>query len=234
MARLLLILWLLVSAVSGSAQTPTFTPPALVDLGAGEHGFQSTAIYIESGSWSSASVSYAYGGTIRSCGSTECKFWFLFYGQYARLNYYPSSPNNHEFEYCVDGEWCLTQSVPTNATAVRQSLNISADDVDYHFVTVRRLSGGSIRFDSIEVYPVASGGGGGDTINNYYVTYEPPTPDGATLYDEIDNGSGEFQTVAFRYEVNAGEFFIAALVVFQVAILVITFVLYQKRSAKRG
>lgn len=230
MARLLLIIWLLASSVSISAQTPTFTPPALIELEPGEHSAESTAIYIESGSWSSASIAHAYNASIRQCGATECKFWFLFYGQYARLNYYPSSPNNYVFEYCVDGEWCLTQSVTANATAARQSLNISTDDVDHHFVTVRRLSGGAIRFDSIEVYPPS--GNGGDT--NIYVTYIPPTVDGATIYEQVDNGSGQLQTVAFRYEVNAGEFFIAALVVFQVAILVITFVLYLKRSVRRG
>lgn len=55
---------------------------------------------------------------------------------------------------------------------------------------------------------------------------EQPTSDGATVYDDVGG-----QTVAFRFQVTAGEFMIALSLLFQVTLLIIAFVLYQKWSA---
>lgn len=52
------------------------------------------------------------------------------------------------------------------------------------------------------------------------------TADGATIYSDIDG-----QTTAFRFEVTAGEFMIALSLLFQVTLLILAFVLYQKWGA---
>lgn len=230
MARLLLIIWLFILAQPVSAQTPTSTPPALLLYGPGHHDIEATGVYYELGSWSALNLDILLGGTTKRCTAGQCKLWFSFEGRYATL-YYHSNSSTWTFTLCLDNT-CTLVSNTTPPVGSIHAWNIDAGSAGVHLVSVERTEG-ELRPDSFWVFPYTEASGGGSTIN-YYVTYVPPTPDGATVYESIDNGAGQLQTVSFRYEATAGEFFIAALVVFQVAILVITFVLYLKRSVRRG
>jgi len=57
------------------------------------------------------------------------------------------------------------------------------------------------------------------------------TPDGATVYTELDDGSGVMQTVALRYQVDAGQIMIVILLTVMIALLLVMLVAQMRRGA---